>query len=57
MDMVARAMRERARCIALLKQNYPGLPYYDVDTLHVLMKVSGAMNTIHRGLLTTRDLD
>lgn len=49
MDMVARAMRERARCIALLKQNYPGLPYYDVDTLHVLMKVSGAMNTIHRG--------
>ena len=41
MDMVARAMRERARCIALLKQKYPGLPYYDVDTLSVLEFCSG----------------
>lgn len=47
MDMVVRAMRERARCIALLKQQYPGLPYYDVDTLPVLMKLSGAMNSIN----------
>ena len=48
MDMVVRAMRERARCIALLKKKYPGLPYYDVDTLPVLMKLSEAMNNIHR---------
>ena len=48
MDMVARAMRERARCITLLKEKYPGLPYYDVDTLPVLMKLSEAMNNNHR---------
>ena len=48
MDMVVKAMRERARCIALLKKKYPGLPYYDVDTLPVLMKLSGAFNSIHR---------
>lgn len=48
MDMVVKAMRERARCIALLKKKYPGLPYYDVDTLPVLMKLSEEMNNNHR---------
>lgn len=43
MDMVVRAMRERARCITLLKDKYPGLPYYDIDSLSVLEIILGVM--------------
>ena len=43
MDMVVKTMRERARCITLLKDKYPGLPYYDVDSLSVLEIISGVM--------------
>ena len=43
MDMVVKAMRERARCISLLKEKYPGLPYYDVDCLTTLEIISGVM--------------
>lgn len=43
MDMVVKTMRERARCISLLKEKYPGLPYYDVDSLSVLEIISGVM--------------
>ena len=43
MDMVVKTMRERARCIILLKDKYPGLPYYDVDILSVLEIISGVM--------------
>ena len=43
MDIVVKAMRERVRCISLLKEKYPGLPYYDVDSLSVLEIISGVM--------------
>ena len=43
MDIVVKTMRERARCITLLKDKYPGLPYYDVDSLSVLEIISGVM--------------
>ena len=43
MDIVVKTMRERARCISLLKEKYPGLPYYDVDSISVLEIISGVM--------------
>ena len=43
MDIVVKAMRERARCITLLKDKYPGLPYYDIDSLSVLEIILGVM--------------
>ena len=46
MDMVVKAMRERARCISLIKEKYPGLPYYDLDTLPVLRLISGVLDNI-----------
>ena len=46
MDMVVNAMRERARCISLIKEKYPGLPYYDLDTLPVLRLISRVLDNI-----------
>lgn len=46
MDMVVKTMRERARCISLIKEKYPDLPYYDLDTLPVLRLISGVLDNI-----------
>lgn len=46
MDMVVKAMRERAKCISLIKEKYPGLPYYDLDTLPVLRLISGILDNV-----------
>lgn len=46
MDMVVKVMRERARCISLIKEKYPGLPYYDLDTLPVLRLISGILDNV-----------
>lgn len=45
-DMVIKTMRERARCISLLTEKYPGLPYYDLDTLPVMRLILGVLNNI-----------